>query len=398
MANSIDTTTLVKAAEDFLASVKNFDGNPIARAALVKQADNLRYHSEDGFGTILRQFDGIHLTAAMNVLTSTGILVKIPTEGTISSNELAKAVNLDESVIQRAMRIVCAQGIGEERAPNVYAHNAKSLAYFDEGGKWFFKCIIDQDFALKQLPRYFKTHTRDDLLDRTKSPYAFAHNLEGKTYYETISADPERLEMFNKTLVQMEKTVPVLGMFPFSSLKTEVAAEPDRPFIVDVGGGLGEVLMSIQKEAPAGFGSKMILQDRPDVIDAIPSESIPHVTKMAHDFFTPQPVRNAHVYLLRRILHDFYDPVCIEIVKNIVSAMGPTSRLLIGDFVVPEQSHIGDDFMVYWMDFSMMMLTGQEKTASQFEKILNAAGLELVKIWPFRFGAQAIVEARLKAA
>lgn len=77
--------------------------------------------------------------------------------------------------------------------------------------------------------------------------------------------------------------------------------------------------------------------------------------------------------------------------------MGPTSRLLIGDFVVPEKTHIGDDFMIYWMDFSMMMLTGKEKTAKQFEMILNEAGLELVKIWPFAFGAQAMVEARLKA-
>lgn len=107
---------------------------------------------------------------------------------------------------------------------------------------------------------------------------------------------------------------------------------------------------------------------------------------------------DAHVYLLRRILHDFYEPVCIDIVKNIASAMGPTSRLLIGDFVVPEKSHIGDDFMVYWLDFSMMMLTGQEKTAKQFENILDAAGLELVKIWPYDFGAQAVVEARLKPA
>lgn len=86
----------------------------------------------------------------------------------------------------------------------------------------------------------------------------------------------------------------------------------------------------------------------------------------------------------------------MEIVKNIASAMGPTSRLLIGDFVVPEKTHIGDDFMIYWLDLSMMMLTGKEKTVKEFEGILDAAGLELIKIWPFSFGAQAIVEAKLK--
>jgi hypothetical protein len=131
-----------------------------------------------------------------------------------------------------------------------------------------------------------------DIRGRTKFPYAFAHNMEGKTYYEVISVDPERFEMFNKTLVQIEQGLHILGMFSFSTLKSQVEAKPDRPFIVDVGGGLGKVLMSIQEEAPAGFGAQMILQDRPDVLDAIPQESIPRVTKIAHDFFMPQPVKS----------------------------------------------------------------------------------------------------------
>jgi hypothetical protein len=77
--------------------------------------------------------------------------------------------------------------------------------------------------------------------------------------------------------------------------------------------------------------------------------------------------------------------------------MGPTSRLLIGDLVLPEKAQIGDDFTVYWMDFCMMMLTGQEKTAEQFRRILDAAVLELVKTWPSKFGAQAMIEGRLKS-
>ena len=112
------------------------------------------------------------------------------------------------------------------------------------------------------------------------------------TYYEVVSADPERLEMFNQFFAQMEAQLPVLGMFPFSSLRRQVEAEPDRPFIVDVGGGVGKVLMSIQEEAPAGFGAPIVLQDRPDVIDSIPEDSILNVTTMTHDIFTPQPVQS----------------------------------------------------------------------------------------------------------
>ncbi|GAB7365133.1 hypothetical protein MBLNU230_g6222t1 [Neophaeotheca triangularis] len=389
-------SALVEAAEKFLAAAKKFDGDPLERMALTKQADNLRYHAEDGFGTIMRQWDQVHLTAALNIVTSTGILQNIPQEGTATSKQLAAAVDLEESVVQRAMRVICAQGIAEEVEPNVYRHNSKSLVYVTGTSKYFFKMLLDQDFAFKQIDRYFKTHSREDILDRTKNPYGFAHGLEGKTYYEVISADPERFEAFNQTLVQMDSEMPVRGMFPFDSMKAQVEAEPERPFIVDIGAGMGKVLMSIMEEAPGGFGAECILQDRPDVLAAIPDESIPGVKKMEHDFFTPQPVKNAHLYLLRRILHDFYEEPCVEILKNVASAMGPTSRLLVGDFVVPDRAKVGDDFMIYWMDLSMMMLTGKEKTQKQFEELFAAAGLELLKVWPFAVGAQSIVEARLK--
>lgn len=45
----------------------------------------------------------------------------------------------------------------------------------------------------------------------------------------------------------------------------------------------------------------------------------------------------------------------------------------------------------------MMIISGKEKTKDEFVKIFDAAGLELVKIWPLGLGAQSIVEAKLKS-
>lgn len=70
--------------------------------------------------------------------------------------------------------------------------------------------------AFIKLPDYFKTHKHEGLFDLTNPPYAYACGLEGLTYYETISHDPDRFNMFNMTLTQ---TVPVLRMFPFSSMR-----------------------------------------------------------------------------------------------------------------------------------------------------------------------------------
>src|ERR1700709_748962 len=89
-----------------------------------------------------------------------------------------------------------------------------------------------------KLPDYFTTHTAEDMVDLRKTPYSYAYD-EGKTYYEVLSAKPETLEMFNRSMMQQESTLPVLGMFPFSSLEKEVVAKAERPFIVDIGGGRG---------------------------------------------------------------------------------------------------------------------------------------------------------------
>ena len=41
----------------------------------------------------------MHVTVALDVLTSTGILQKIPREGTISAAQLADATDLDEHLV-----------------------------------------------------------------------------------------------------------------------------------------------------------------------------------------------------------------------------------------------------------------------------------------------------------
>ena len=99
-------------------------------------------------------------------------------------------------------------------------------------------------------------------------------------------------------------------------------------------------------------------------------------------------------------MHNFNDSDCHVILKQIAEAMGPTSRLLIGEFILPDQAQIGDDFTVRWMDFCMITLSGKERTQSQFEELFDAAGLELVKVWPFLGPGQpqSILEAKTKTS
>jgi hypothetical protein len=55
----------------------------------------------------------------------------------------------------------------------------------------------------------------------------------------------------------------------------------------------------------------------------------------AHDFFTPQPVKNAAVFVLRAITHDWSNVYAQKILRLLRDAAQPTTKLVLIDFVIP---------------------------------------------------------------
>lgn len=104
------------------------------------------------------------------------------------------------------------------------------------------------------------------------------------------------------------------------------------------------------------------------------------------------------MYFLRRLLHDFYIPECTQILKNAVASMGADSRLIICDMLVPESVEVGEAMELYWLDYSLMSMTGKEKTLQEFNDMFDDVGLELVKIYPSGIGKTVMLETKLKVA
>jgi hypothetical protein len=54
---------------------------------------------------------------------------------------------------------------------------------------------------------------------------------------------------------------------------------------------------------------------------------------LVHDFFNPQPVKNAAVYFLRGIVHNWSDTQARQILSHLREAAAPTSKLVIFDYL-----------------------------------------------------------------
>jgi len=67
-------------------------------------------------------------------------------------------------------------------------------------------------------------------------------------------------------------------------------------------------------------------------------------TQTAHDFFTPQPVQNAAVFLLRVISHDWPDDFVARILLQLRCAATPQTKLVLADYILPFacEDHTGD--------------------------------------------------------
>lgn len=139
---------------------------------------------------------------------------------------------------------------------------------------------------------YLKTHSAEDAKEATKVPFVWAMGKEGMTYYEAIEEDPVVSDTWHKGMIMIETTQPISGMFPFTSMKDAVEAEPQRAFVVDVGGGRGNALVSIMKDCGGSYGAKMVLQDMAEVLEGQDPVKVEGVENMPHNFYNVQPVES----------------------------------------------------------------------------------------------------------
>ncbi|TCD63174.1 hypothetical protein EIP91_005871 [Steccherinum ochraceum] len=189
--------------------------------------------------------------------------------------------------------------------------------------------------------------------------------------------------------------------------------------VVDVGGGVGGLPLELCK---VHRNLKFVIQDRPAVIkqaETVWNQQHPDALKtgrtklVTHDFFTEQPIKNAEVYHMRYIMHDWPDEDCIRILQAIRPAMGPNSRILISDAVMlPTCSSDSAAFTTapaplpanygaahryqHLRDLNMLtLLNGRERGPEEFRMLAEKAGLKLEKIWECR-GFVWITEMRRK--
>lgn len=197
------------------------------------------------------------------------------------------------------------------------------------------------------------------------------NNIFGQGYFDFISQDLNMAKFFDEGMRNLSEKEEqhIVACYDFSSFAS----------IVDIGGGKGGLLSGIIKKHPTISG---IVYDLPHVEKSAQLYLFEQgcgttITFESGSFFDAVP-SGCDVYILKRILHDWDDELCIKILSNCRKAMKADSKLLIIEAIVAPKNV--RDFAKD-IDVAMLVLFGgKERTQQAWEQLLHAAGLQLLSI------------------
>lgn len=247
--------------------------------------------------------------------------------------------------------------------------------------------------SFQHAPQFFKDKDYDfaAIVASESGPFQTAMGCEGMSmfqFFETNGAMRDTFALCMKGMVEARGTW--LNLYPFQERLVEGDQAEEGTFLVDLGGNEGYALMEVGAAFPS-LAERLCLQDLPLVVEGV---KLPDGMKvMAHDFFTPQPVK-ARAYLFKKVLHDWNDDDAVKILEQLKSAAVPGySKLLINDTVAREVA-TEDPYQVSVIDICMGILYGsKERTQNEWKVLLEKAGMKNVTFFQRADMVESVIEA-----
>ncbi|OAG44671.1 hypothetical protein AYO21_01161 [Fonsecaea monophora] len=320
---------------------------------------------------------GHYMSACMQYIYHYRLAEGVPVSGDISYKDLATETGTLEGQCARVLRLAMTKNMFRQSRPGYVAHTALSVTLLQPDFRDILGYVTEESFI--GAPRLVEaTEKYPGSQDKNTTPWNLGHNID-LPMFEYFEKHPARLQRFMGTMRSLASGESynidhLVDAFSWKSLGDGL--------VVDVGGSFGHCCFEIAAVAPE---LRFIVQDLEKVVTQARQERandkhIERVDFQTHNFFTPQPVKNADVYLLRFICHDYSDKYAAQILSNITPAMGPNSRILIVDAIMPEVGVLSkfDENRTRIMDVEMMLsFNGCERDVDGWKSLFEQADTRL---------------------
>jgi hypothetical protein len=281
--------------------------------------------------------------------------------GPRTASDLARETRTSATHLDRLMRALCTVGLFSESTDGYALTELSQLLCKDrEDGFWPLAVIHGGDMY----------YAFGNLLPNITDGLPGWDLARGTSIWNYLAANPERGAMFDQTMRanHRDDLGQMIGSYDFSRVRV----------VVDVGGGDGSLLHAIVTEHENISG---VVFDSTAVVDRASKSGLwlgssRRCEFVAGNFFDKIPP-SGDVYILRHVLHDWDDTRCVQILLRCREAMSATAKLIIIEAPFSDRGGSPDSL---WLDLSMMVLGGQERTVHHYAQLLGAAHFAVSRV------------------
>ena len=307
---------------------------------------------------------GALVTGAISCLAQLGI-PDLVDAGPKTAKELAAEIGADADALYRLMRATASVGVLSEGSDGKFSQTPLSS--------------VLRSAATPSLRAFAMMHGREwhemawsNLEYCVRTGKQALDKVYGKPIFEFFQANRNEGAIFNQAMTDISSIdgPAVVEAYSFEGLRS----------IVDVGGGHGLLLAAILARNPHLHGTVYDMDPVIEGAKAGPLKPMANRCKFeSGDMFSSVPA-GADAYIMKHIIHDWPDDLCVKILKACRKGVNAGGKLLVVDNVIQP----GNEFAPgKFLDLQMLIFPGgRERTENEFRELFAAAGWRLSRIVP----------------
>jgi hypothetical protein len=337
---------------------------PVVRAveAVRARVQRLAQRMVPGHVALLELSMAAMTTQAVHVAAELG-LADVLADGPLPAAEIARRAGTDADCTERLLRLLASYSVFTEKDGRF---ELTSMGQALRTGV----PLSMREMALLAGDPTEREHW-SHLTDAVRTGKPVIATLRGMGGYEFLEANPDFARTFEGGMGNLStlETEPILAGYDFSRYRT----------IVDIFGGGGALLAEILGRCPGSTG--VLVDERAEMLDAAGVFAEAGVEDRATIDLTAlleRPPAGGDAYLMKHILHEWPEAAALEVLRNVRSVMTAGSRLLVLEFVVPDDDRPHPSRLVdLWL---MVLMGGKERTAKQYAELLARAGFRFERV------------------
>jgi hypothetical protein len=313
---------------------------------------------------VFKLLDGAYIAGAVSCLAQLGI-PDLVEAGPKSAEELAREIGADPQALYRLMRATACVGVLAEGTDGKFSETPMSAVLRSNGNPSLRGPAImgSREWVARGWSRLeYCVRTGKQALEQ----------VYGMPIFDYFAQHPEEAQIFNDSMTGYSTidSPAVAAAYAFDGIHS----------VVDVGGGHGLLLATILKKNPRLKGT---LYDMPQVVSGAANGPLKPLmdrcTLASGDMFSSVPA-GADAYIMKHIIHDWADDLCVKILKGCRKGVNPGGKLLVVDTVIqPGNEYFPGKFL----DLQMLIFPGgRERSEKQFRELFAASGWKLSRIIP----------------